>query len=107
MFTEFTEARLIGFLFNHLVPFKMKSIAAKNRGEVIYEHTGLSVLVAISQENNCTVKAFQKKHPKNKKSTEKISGFKLVVDQEFGTLKIDFSESFDFLIKDLKLFPLK
>mgnify|MGYP001175716546 FL=1 len=85
----------------------MKSIAAKNRAEVIYEHTGLSVLVAISQENNCTVKAFQKKHPKNKKSTEKISGFKLVVDQEFGSLKIDFSESFDFLIKDLKLFPLK
>lgn len=85
----------------------MKSIAAKTRGEIIYEHTGLSVLVAISQENNRTVKAFQKKHSKNKKSTEKISGFKLVVDQEFGSLKVDFSESFDFLIKDLKLFPLK
>ena len=74
----------------------MKSIAAKNRGEVIYEHTGLSVLVAISEQDNLTVRAFQKKHPKNKKSTEKISGFKLVVDQEFGSLKIDFSESFDF-----------
>jgi hypothetical protein len=85
----------------------MKPIAAKTGGEVIYEHTGLSVLVAISQENNWAVKAFQKKHPKNKKSTEKISGFKLVVDQEFGSLKIDFSESFDFLIKDLKLFSLK
>ena len=83
------------------------TIGQKAKTEVIYEHTGLSALVAISEQDSLTVKAFQKKYAKNKKSPEKISGFKLVVDQEFGSLKIDFSESFDFLIKDLKLFPLK
>tara|TARA_B110000467_G_C18282935_1_gene459753 strand:- start:967 stop:1227 length:261 start_codon:yes stop_codon:yes gene_type:complete len=86
----------------------MNILGNKKKSEVIYEHLQLGVLVAISNDNNSLVRAFFKKY-KGKKSipSDKISGYKMVVDEEFDSLKIDFSTSFYFLIQDLKLFPLK
>lgn len=86
----------------------MNLLGAKNKGEVVYEHSVLNILVALTYEDSCTVRKYAKKY-KNKKNppSEKVSGFKFELDSEFDSLKIDFSKSFEFLIKDLKLFPLK
>ena len=86
----------------------MNLLGSKKKGEVVYEHSSLSVLVALTFEDSCIVKDYIKKY-KNKKNlpSEKINGFKFQVDQEFDSLKIDFSKTYEFLIRDLKLFPLK
>ena len=86
----------------------MNILGNKKKSEVIYEHLKLGVLIAISSENHSIITDIFKKY-KGKKSlpTEKIQGYKMEVDQEFGSLKIDFSKTFEFHIKDLKLFPLK
>jgi len=86
----------------------MNILGNKKKSEVIYEHLKLGVLIAISNRNHCIVRALFKKS-KEKKSlpTEKIQGFKMEVDEVFGSLKIDFSKTYEFYIKDLKLFPLK
>ncbi len=86
----------------------MNILGNKKKSEVIYEHLQLGVLVAVSSDDNSLAREFLKKY-KGKKSmpSDKIPGYKMVVDPEFDSLKIDFSKTFDFLIKDLKLFPLK
>ncbi len=86
----------------------MNLLGAKNKGEVVYEHSVLSILVALTYEDSCTAKNYAKQY-KNKKNlpSDKIRGFKFELDSESDSLKIDFSKSFEFLIKDLKLFPLK
>jgi len=86
----------------------MNILGNTKKSEVIYKHSNLDVLVAIPYENNTLIRAFFKKY-NNKKNppSDKVSGYKMIVDEEFGSLKIDFSTSHDFLIKDLKLFPLK
>jgi hypothetical protein len=86
----------------------MNILGNKKKSEVIYEHLQLGVLVAISSDDNSLARDFFKKY-KGKKPmpSDKILGYKMIVDEEFDTLKIDFSTNFYFLIKDLKLFPLK
>jgi hypothetical protein len=66
------------------------------------------MLVAISAENNKKIKEFLKKNKGKKKlPLAKIKGFWFIIDNEFNSLKIDFSKEIDLLIKDLKIFPLK
>ena len=86
----------------------MNILGAKKKADVIYEHQSLGVLVSLSNENHEKVKSFQKKYKNAKKApSDKVNGYKLILDEEFGSLKVDFSCSFNFLIKELKLFPLK
>lgn len=86
----------------------MNILGDKKKSEVIYEHRTLGILVAISSEEHEKVKLFQKKHLNAKKRpSDKVEGHKMILDEEFGSLKIDFLCSFNFLIKELKLFPLK
>ena len=86
----------------------MNILGEKKKAEVIYEHQKLGVLVAVSNENNSIVRGFFKKY-KGKKTqpSDTVEAYKMIVDEEFGSLKIDFSKNFEFFIKDLKLFPLK
>ena len=86
----------------------MNVLGNKKKSEIIYEHLKLGVLVAISSENHSIVKdIFKKSKGKMSPLTEKIQAYKMEVDAEFGSLKIDFSKTFEFQIIDLKLFPLK
>ena len=68
----------------------------------IYENQSLECLVAILRDDCKKIKAYRKKN-KGQKITpsELISGYKMVMDREFDSLKIDFSEEFKFEIRDL------
>tara|TARA_B110000977_G_scaffold181308_1_gene241838 strand:+ start:286 stop:546 length:261 start_codon:yes stop_codon:yes gene_type:complete len=86
----------------------MNVFGEKKKAEVIYEHQKLAVLVAVSNENNSIVRDFFKKYKgKNLQPSDTVEVYKMIVDEEFGSLKIDFSKNFEFFIKDLKLFLLK
>ena len=86
----------------------MNILGDKKKSEVIYEHLQLGVLIAIPSVDNSIIRDYFKKYKgKKTQASDKITGYKMVVDEEFDSLKIDFSKTFDFLIKDLKLFPLK
>ena len=86
----------------------MNILGDKKKSEVIYEHSSLAILVAIPYVNNTLVRAFFKQY-KNKKNppSDKVIGYKMIIDEEFDSLKIDFSNPCDFIISELKLFPLK
>tara|TARA_B110000879_G_scaffold160425_1_gene207129 strand:+ start:47 stop:307 length:261 start_codon:yes stop_codon:yes gene_type:complete len=86
----------------------MNILGEKKKAEVIYEHQKLGVLVAVSNENNSIVRGFFKKY-KGKKTqpSDTVEAYKMIVDEEFNSLKIDFSQIFNFAIKDLIVFPLK
>ncbi|TAJ12652.1 hypothetical protein DMA11_11660 [Marinilabiliaceae bacterium JC017] len=68
----------------------------------IYENQALECLVAIERADCKKIKAYHKKN-KGKKPlpSELIAGYKFVNDEEFDSLKIDFSEACQFEIKDL------
>jgi len=86
----------------------MVKLPFENKSKVIYENLAEGILVAISDEQNSKILDFQKKNRGKKKSpSTKVKGFHFVLDKEFDSLKIDFSVEVDFIIKDLKLFPLK
>lgn len=86
----------------------MTNFSFSNKSEVIYENLSEGVLVAISSDENKKIIDFFKKYKGKKKLPgTKVKGFRFVLDEEFDSLKIDFSEEIDYLIKDLKLFPLK
>ena len=86
----------------------MANLPFVNKSEVIYENLSEGILVAVSSEENCKIIDFQNKNKGKKKlPSTQVKGYRFVVDPEFDSLKIDFSEEVDFIIKDLKLFPLK
>ena len=68
----------------------------------IYENTELECLVAIERDTCKQVKAYRKKYKgKQPLPSQTIEGFKFVMDEEFESLKIDFSEKLSFEIRDL------
>ena len=86
----------------------MPILPSQNKEHIIYENISEGMLVAISEENSKKVAEFFKKNKGKKKLPQtKIKGFIFVMDEEYNSLKIDFTKEIDFLIKDLKLFPLK
>ena len=68
----------------------------------IYENHKTECLVALEEEDAKKVKAFYKKN-KGKKNmpNDIISGFKFIKDEEFDSLKIDFTHPLTFEIRDL------
>lgn len=86
----------------------MANIPFATKEHVIYENLVKGMLVAISSEENTKIRDFKKKNKGKKKSpSTKVKGYSFVLDQEFNSLKIDFTAELTFEIKDLKLFPLK
>ena len=68
----------------------------------IYENQVLECLVAILRDDCKKIKAFRKKNKGQKTMpSELTSGYKMVLDEEFESLKIDFSQEFQFEIRDL------
>jgi hypothetical protein len=68
----------------------------------IYENISLECLVAIDREDCKQIKAYRKKHKgKEPMPSQTVDGYQFVVDEEFDSLKIDFSKKFSFEIKDL------
>lgn len=86
----------------------MPKLPFKNIEYIIYEHTKEGMLVSIEKENSKKISEYFKANKEAKKlSNDKINGYKFILDEEFNSLKIDFSEEFDFEIQYLKKFPLK
>jgi len=86
----------------------MANLPFVNKSEVIYENLSEGILVAVSSEESNKIIDYQKKNKGKKKSpSTKVKGYSFVLDQEFNSLKIDFTAELTFEIKDLKLFPLK
>lgn len=68
----------------------------------IYENISLECLVAIDREDCKLIKAYRKKYKgKEPMPSQTVDGYQFVVDEEFDSLKIDFSKKFSFEIKDL------
>lgn len=68
----------------------------------MYEHTELECFVAIQRDDCKEIKAYFKKNKGQKnKPNQAIKGYKFVVDEEFESLKIDFSTEYQFEIRDL------
>lgn len=86
----------------------MPKLPFKNIEHIVYEHTKEGMLVAIEKENSKKISEYFKANKGAKKlPNDKINGYKFILDEEFNSLKIDFSEDFDFEIQYLKKFPLK
>jgi len=67
-----------------------------------YESVALQCLVAIERDDCKLIKAYRKKYKgKDTQPKELVKGYKFVMDEEFDSLKIDFSEQLQFEIKDL------
>lgn len=68
----------------------------------MYEHQGQNCFVAIQRDDCKQIKAYYKTN-KGKKPLpgQKINGYKFVVDEEFDSLKIDFTQKHQFEIRDL------
>ncbi len=68
----------------------------------VYENMALECLVAIERNDCETIKAYRKKYKgKVPLPREQVKGYKFVIDEEFQSLKIDFTEQHQFEIKDL------
>jgi len=68
----------------------------------IYENQALECLVAILRDECKKIKTYRKKNKGQKTMpSELIAGYKMVLDEEFDSLKIDFSTEFQFEIRDL------
>jgi hypothetical protein len=70
-----------------------------------FHHGELDILVALDSENRKLVSTYWKTNKGKQKGTLpnlKVTGFKLVPDEEFQSLKIDFSQSFQFETKHLQ-----
>ena len=86
----------------------MPILPFKNVEHVIYEHVTEGKLVAIEKEESEKIGVFFKKYKGKKvKPKDKVSGFWMVMDEEYKTLKIDFEKEVNVEIKELELFPLK
>jgi glucose dehydrogenase len=75
----------------------------KNEYE-FFHHQKLDALIALDKQNSKIVSSFWKSN-KGKKNTTlpktKAEGYKFILDEEFDSLKIDFTQSFMFEAKDL------
>ena len=69
-----------------------------------YENTALGILVAIDKSERKLISSTQKKFKNKAKSGLKVKGYKFIMDEEFKSLKIDFSQEFYFEIMDLVAF---
>ncbi len=68
----------------------------------VYENVKLECLVAIERDDCKQIKAYRKKYKgKEPLPSQTVEGYKFVMDEEFESLKIDFSQKFDFEIRDL------
>jgi hypothetical protein len=70
-----------------------------------YHHQELDILIALDAENRKMVSTYWKTNKGKQKGTlpnQKVTGFKLVPDEEFQSLKIDFTQSFQFEAKHLQ-----
>jgi hypothetical protein len=68
----------------------------------VYENQSLECLVAIERADTKQIKAYRKKYKgKEPLPSETIEGYRFVMDEEFESLKIDFSQKLHFEIKDL------
>lgn len=70
-----------------------------------FYHQKLDIIVALDAENRVLLTNFWKNNKGKYKGTTaklKIAGFKLVLDEEFESLKIDFSQSFQFEAGELE-----
>jgi hypothetical protein len=79
----------------------------KNLGieHLIYENTALGFLVAIDKSDQKIIKKFWKKHKgKSVIENDTIMAYPLVQDEEQDSLKIDFAEQQEYLIRDLVKF---
>ncbi|MGB1041309.1 MAG: hypothetical protein ACPGVD_10585 [Flavobacteriales bacterium] len=86
----------------------MPILPFNNVEHVIYEHTKEGKLFAVEKSNTELIKAFFKKNKSKKaKPSDEISGYWFVMDEEYNSLKIDFSEEIKVEIRELVLFPLK
>jgi len=86
----------------------MPILPFKNVEHVIYEHLTEGKLFAIEKEKSKPVSRFYKKY-KGKKVLpgDKILGYWFVMDEEYNSLKIDFSQEVEVEIRELQLFPMK
>ncbi|MCG8581638.1 MAG: hypothetical protein MI866_17060 [Bacteroidales bacterium] len=68
----------------------------------IYENQSMECLVAIQRDDCKQIKAYRKKYKgKEPLPSQTIEGYKFVMDEEFESLKIDFSQKLRFEIRDL------
>ncbi len=67
-----------------------------------YESMDQECIVAIERTDCQKIKAFFKRNKGIKPlPSELITGYKMILDEEFDSLKIDFSNTFEFEIKNL------
>lgn len=69
-----------------------------------YHHLKLGTLVALDEENEMLLKNFARasKHKRQKNApTIKVKAYKFIMDEEFESLKIDFSKTHTFVSSDL------
>lgn len=68
----------------------------------MYENQNLNCFVAIERDDCKLIKAYHKTN-KGKKPlpSQKIKGYKFIMDEEFESLKIDFSSEHQYEIRDL------
>lgn len=86
----------------------MPILPFQNVEHVIYEHQSEGKLVAIEKEESKQIGVFVKKYKGKKvKPKDKVTGFWMILDEEYNSLKIDFSNEIKVEIKELELFPLK
>ncbi|MBR8537730.1 hypothetical protein KDU71_19320 [Carboxylicivirga sediminis] len=68
----------------------------------IYENVSLECVVAIERNDCKKIKAYRKKYKgKEPLPSETVEGYQFIMDEEFGSLKIDFSKKLNFEIRDL------
>jgi hypothetical protein len=70
-----------------------------------FHHQELDILIALDAENRKLVSTYWKTNKGKQKGAlpnQKVTGFKLVPDEEFQSLKIDFTQSFQFEAKHLQ-----
>jgi hypothetical protein len=70
-----------------------------------FHHGELDILVALDAENRKMVSTYWKTNKGKQKGALpnlKVTGYKLVPDEEFQSLKIDFTQSFQFEAKHLQ-----
>lgn len=86
----------------------MPIVPFKNIEHVIYEHLTEKKLIAIEKAESKKIAEFEKLNKsKKQKPRDKVSGHWFVLDEEYNSLKIDFSVEVRVEIRELELFPLK
>lgn len=86
----------------------MATLPFNNIEHIIYEHVKEGKLFAIEKTESKRADTFFKKYKgKKAKPNDKIKGYWFIMDEEYNSLKIDFSEEVEVKIKELELFPLK